>query len=182
MKALNWILRISPIVIMLSGCDYPREYRIFLTEIGEQAIPYRDFKVIHFIDNNEMFATMEVNEDKTFWKEDGEYSTHFVWECRKVHLSSEQCDLQFNIIVESLDWYVPLNVCVKTSSGDVFRVYYDIMGLLGTYDSLEINRHVYYDVAVVKDCAGKDSKLYYNTDYGILQVTQNDKDIFTLVP
>lgn len=168
--------------MMLSGCDYSRVYRDFLTEMDEQVIPYRKSKIIHFIDHNGKTSTMEVKEDKTFWKEDIEYDTRVVWECRKLHLSSEQCDLQFDVEIESLHWYESPNVYVQTSSGGAFRVNYDLLGLLDTHDSLEINHHIYYDVAVVKDVREKGSQLCYNTDYGILQVTQGDKNIFTLIP
>ena len=182
MKPLRWILLISLMVMMLSGCDYPEEVRLFFTETDEQTIPYKRGKIIRFIDEQGNAATLTVSEDAKTWMKDEEGFTCFRWQRRNVRLSSEQSDLQFDVAIESLHWYDSPNVYVQTSSGDVFRVYYNIMGLLETHDSLEINRHVYYDVAVVKNSRVKGSQLCYNTEYGILQVSQDNKNIFTLVP
>ena len=183
MKTLKWIVWVSCMMLVLPGCDYPNQSREFLTETDKRMLPYKKGENIHFLNENGILSTLEVSEDKMVWKEDWGAITHLIWECREVCLSLKQDDLQFNAKVESGNTYHQFsNVRVQTSSGCDFRVNYDLLGLLDTHDSLEINHHVYYDVAVVKDSRGKGSQLCYNTDYGILQVTQDDKDIFTLVP
>lgn len=182
MKPLRWILLLGCVLVAFSGCDYPDEIRLFFTKTDEQTIPYKKGENIRCIDEQGNTATLKVSEDATTWMKDEEGLTRFMWQYRNVRLLSNQNNLQFDVEIESMYWYESPNVCVKTSFGDAFRVYYNIIGLLETHDSLEINRHVYYDVAVVKDSGGKGSQLCYNTDYGILQVTQNGKNIFTLVP
>ena len=182
MKTLKGILLISLMVMTLSGCDYPDEVRLFFTKTDEQTIPYKKGETVRFIDEQGDASTLKVSEDATTWMKDEEGFTRLMWQHRNVHLSSTQSNLQFDVVIKSRYWLESPNVYVQTSFGGDFRVNYDLLGLLDTHDSLEINRHVYYDVAVVKDSRGKGSQLCYNTDYGILQVSQNGKDIFTLVP
>lgn len=183
MKPLRWILLISLMVMTLSGCDYPDEVRRFFTKTDEQTIPYKKGEIVRFIDEQGNAATLTVSEDVKTWMKDEEGFTCLMWQHRNVCLLSEHSGLSFDLDIESLRRYDSPHVYIAMKPlGVDFRVYYNIMGLLETQDSLEINRHVYYDVAVVKDSRGKGSQLCYNTEYGILQVTQDDKNIFTLVP
>lgn len=183
MKPLRWILLLWCALVSLSGCDpLHTDYRYFLTETEAKMIPYEIGNTIHFVDGSGKASILEVKEDVTTWrKHEDEFST-FIWECREVRLLSEHSDLSFDLDIESFRLYDGSHVYVAMKPiGIDFRAYYDSKWLCGAYDSLKINNHIYYNVVVTEN-REHTSQLYYNIDYGILQVTLNEKSIFTLIP
>lgn len=184
MKTLKKIILIGFSLVALYGCAVVQKEWRLLTAIDKQMIPYEMGDTIRFINEKGVLSLLTVDRDITYMEQCLNLSTENLYEVRNVRLSSERGDLSFVLDVAAWrrwsDHSPHIYIRMGTGKADFdFEIYYDSKGNIGNYDSLEINGHTYYDVAVVES---RGVQLYYNKTYGILQVTQNDKNIFTLVP
>ncbi|MDE5574952.1 MAG: hypothetical protein K2I87_04480 [Bacteroidales bacterium] len=182
MKAIKLIVLAGFSLVALYGCIASKEWRS-LTTIDKQMIPYEMGDTIRFIDEKGALSLLTVDRDITYEEQYLDFSMEMLYEVRNVRLSSERGDLSFVLDVAAWRRWNNHRPHIYIDMGKdkaKFEIYYDSKGNIGNYDSLEINNHTYYDVAVAESWRGV--KLYYNKTYGILQVTQNEKNIFTLVP
>lgn len=182
MKTLKKIILIGFSLVALYGCAVVQKEWRLLTAIDKQMIPYEMGDTIRFINEKGVLSLLTVDRDITYKEQYLGAFTEMLYEVRNVRLASERGDLSFVLDVAAWrrwnDHRPHIYIDMGKDKAD-FEIYYDSKGNIGNYDSLEINGHTYYDVAVV-DSRGV--RLYYNKTYGILQVTQNGKNIFTLVP
>ena len=182
MKAIKLIVLAGFSLVALYGCIDSKEWRS-LTTIEKQMIPYELGDTVRFVDEKGVLSLLTVDRDVIYKEQySGGLSTEILYEVRNVRLSSERGDLSFVLDVAAWRRWNEHRPNIYISMGKDnpdFEIYYDSKGNIGNYDSLEINSHTYYDVALVES---RGVQLYYNKTSGILQVTQNDKSIFTLVP
>ena len=181
MKILRWIILIISLTVTLSGCSEKEWFP--LTKVEKQMIPYKMGDTIRFIDEKGEQALCGVDRDIIYRDRftDGYFIS--ISEVREVRLVWERGGLSFVLTVGRCRWVRDniLEIYTKINHADFgfLDIPYNSKGNIGNYDSLEINNHTYYDVAVVES---RGVQLYYNKTFGILQVTQDGKDIFTLVP
>ena len=181
MKILKKIVLIGFSLVALYGCVEIKEWRL-LTTIEKQMIPYEMGDTIRFIDEKGVLSLLIVDRDVTYMEQWLNIGRKNFYEVRNVRLSSERGDLSF--VLDVAAWRIWNNhsphIYIDIKDKADFSIYYDSKGNIGNYDSLEINNHTYYDVAVAESWRG--GQIYYNKTFGILQVTQDGKNIFTLVP
>lgn len=184
MKALKRIILIEVSLVALYGCIATKEWYP-LTTIDKQMIPYKMGDTIRFIDEKGALSLCTVDGDITARELSGESFSDILYEFRDVHLLSERGDLSFDLQVAAwrkhYDDYLTIYIAKQ---GAEFGINLDSNGNLGSYDSLEINGKTYRNVEIAKYSRGSNytMQLYYNMAYGILRVTQDGEDIFTLVP
>lgn len=183
MKAIKLIVLAGFSLVALYGCIDSKEWRS-LTTIEKQMIPYELGDTVRFVDEKGVLSLLTVDRDVIYKEQySGGLSTEILYEVRNVRLSSERGDLSF--VLDVAAWriwnnHIPhIYINMGKDKNFEFEIPYDSKGNIGNYDSLEINNHTYYDVAVAES---RGVQLYYNKTYGILQVTQNEKNIFTLIP
>lgn len=179
MRVLRWIIPIILLTVVLSGCD-KKEWHP-LTKVDTQMIPYKMGDTIHFIDEKGEQALCWVDKDIVYRERftDGYFIS--ISEIREVRLVSEHNDLEFILDVAAWRWWKDNSLFISMGKDKAeFETHYDSKGNLENRNNLEINKHTYYDVVVLDSWRGV--QLYYNKTYGILQVTQNGKNIFTLIP
>ena len=182
MKILKKIVLIGFSLLALYGCIASKEWRL-LTTIEKQMIPYELGDTVRFVDEKGALSLLTVDRDITYEEPYSGSFSEMLYEVRDVRLSSERGDLSF--VLDVAAWrrwnnHSPhIYIYMKKNKDFDFAIYYDSKGNIGNYDSLEINNHTYYDVAVAES---RGVQLYYNKTFGILQVTQDGKNIFTLVP
>lgn len=182
MKAIKLIVLAGFSLVALYGCIASKEWRQ-LTTIEKQMIPYELGDTVRFVDEKGVLSLLTVDRDVIYKEQySGGLSTEILYEVRNVRLSSERGDLSF--VLDVAAWRRWNNhrphIYIDIKDKADFSIYYDSKGNIGNYDSLEINNHTYYDVAVAESWRG--GQIYYNKTFGILQVTQDGKNIFTLVP
>lgn len=180
MKTKRCIIPIIFATVALSGCDR-KDWRP-LTQVDVQVIPYKMGDTIRFVDEKGEPSLCVVDRDILYKDRFSEGFNDVFYEVREVRLVSENSGLDLVLDVAGWRWayqdkYLRINMVEKYID---FEIGYDSKGNLGNHDSLEINQHVYRDVAVVDSWRG--GRLYYNTQYGILQIQEGEKIVFTRIP
>ena len=183
------VILLALLAVLASSCKGEEDYRLKLTEVDKQMIPYRLGQTVSFINSSGQVFDATVTEDKTDW---------WVWDeglsvdRRTVRLQSEFDNIDIELWVNGCDRYVDSINFVRILVRDFsqFRLYYDSKegGFLEQtpyeeeyfyfYDSLEINNKVYYDVVEDKAFNGA-TQIFYNKTYGILQVAKNEEIFLT---
>lgn len=190
MKAIKLIVSVGLVAMTFLGCNKEKHP---LTEVDKQMIPYKMGDTIRFIDENGRLSTFPVVEDRISWEEENAELTPVTYESKQVTLKSERSNQWIWLTISA--WTTPHKTTRFISFSEwsflgAFRIYYDSEGRFRTdvgqyqyvYDNIEINGKVYYDVCFVRGWDEAQRELYYNTDYGILQVKNSGRNIFTLVP
>lgn len=192
MKTLKWILLTGLSAVVLFGCT--KEERYALTAIDKQMVPYQKGDVVRFIDEKGRLSTLPVVVSEIKWDEEKVKLRPAIAECKTVRLESERDeDLWLYMTVRAWTTAHEDNRFISISKWSFigsFRIYYDSEGRFRTdagqyqyvYDSIDINHYVYYDVCFVRGWDDARRELYYNKDYGVLQVKDAGKSIFKLVP
>ena len=181
------VILLALLAVLASSCKGEEDYRLKLTEVDKQMIPYRLGQTVSFINSSGQVFDATVTEDKTDW---------WVWDeglsvdRRTVRLQSEFDNIDIELWVDGYNRYVDSVNFVRIFVRDFgqFWLYYDSKEgqfldqnpykKMYFYDSLKINNKVYYDV--VEEKVFDDTRqLLYNKTYGILQVNKNGEPLFT---
>ena len=190
MKTNKLILFVGLLSMAFWGCNKESHP---LTEIDKQMIPYELGDTIRFINESGRLSTLPVVEDETEWRETTVLNKPVSFECRRIYLKSKG-DYWIYMYMKAWttehDGYRFVDIGGASAFVGDFRIYYDSKGHFRTgegqyqyvYDSLEIDHKVYYNVCFVRGWQDARRELYYNTEYGILQVKKSGRNIFTLVP
>ncbi|MDR0830612.1 MAG: hypothetical protein LBN95_10970 [Prevotellaceae bacterium] len=197
-KILGLIALILTTVLAFS-CrkDKVRYYK--LTEIDYQMIPYKLGQTVNFVDSlGQSFVLTVIKDTITEGAIDTKYESIDRW---LVSLKSELRNFWISLVIEEKwNFYKHISITTSTFNSYSFLISYDNEGKFVTdttssfdkqynYDSLEINNKVYYDVVENIICKAHTSHenenkipigLLYNKTYGILQLADKDKVLFTI--
>lgn len=154
-----------------------KEKRYYLTEVDKQMIPYQVGDTIYGRDQWEKQKILTVRYIKTDWITDG-YNDWLWSQWQVTHVQSEQDDFSFELAIYNWRDYDIKSLIISSKIG--YSVVYDKNGkFVDVYDSLQINNKVYYDVAF-SELENNLHQVYYNKTYGVLQIKEYGKTVFTL--
>lgn len=166
----------------------------YLSEAEKQMIPYRKGSTISCIDIQGKLVILNVTENKLSWSESWSNSwdqEHDCWQADK-HIKNQYRDVflesKHSVLGLALNNMVSTGFLTITlypygyHYGYTRRFFYDPEGNFTTndsqhvYDSLQIDNHTYFDVAV-------NDGFYYNKKHGVLQIKDKENNIlFKLIP
>lgn len=175
---------------MFSSCE-KEKYTVIehkLSNAEKQMIPYRKGDNISCVDIQEKVVSLNVTENKMDWWEtwssswDQEHrwhdQVHTKYQYREVVLESKSA---LELIISNMVFDGFLNITLYPY-GYSQHFFYDPEGNFTTndsqhiYDSLQIDNHTYFDVAV-------NNGFYYNKTYGVLQIKDKENNtLFKLIP
>jgi hypothetical protein len=195
MKRIN-LTGLFLLSILVSSCDFwGKEIgRCDLTEAQQKLFPYEEGQVISFIDNTETSIDFTVTDSKFKWNQGrpaDEAYDYYTYRVKSVKLKSSQSNINFQLIVNGFNCcdrdYCELEVYPCRFS---FASSMEGNFLNDTFDSIEINNKVYYDVvegiyhSISNFPSSPDvvTQLFYNKTYGILQIKRDGADYLTLNP
>ena len=199
-KILFTIIILSALV---SSCVRGKEVgRCDLSEAQINVIPYKKGQVISFIDSLGQIIDLTVTKYELAWGKTEYGGSGFHEDYIKTREATVTLELEPNYLINfRLSPYACVNnkgdYCMLSiylfQFGSQFNFFFDIEGnfLFVTtryYDSLEINGKVYYDVKETyhnrNDYATsppyKTMQLFYNKEYGILQILKDGENFLTL--
>jgi len=192
MKILNFFVLSMTVVLFFTSCEKIFYYK--LTEVDKQMIPYYLGQKISFVDSLGQPFDLIVTKDTISWNGgDQEF-----WEQKVVELQSKNLDFYIVIVVNEA--YASGQISIFISSIHIhYGIGYDMEGNFANfsntticYNNLLINNKIFYDVvrSVVfyDECdelgniiGGRHkTSIYYNKTYGILQLEDKDKVVFTI--
>ena len=167
--------------------------RCHVTSLDRSMIPYKTGDTVYCIDAKGNRVVLTVTDETSEWYHYDEY----LWEeYRNVYLESE--DGKYTLTLGVQGWYYgneskPLSIVFSSPFGDSWgHLFYTKGGLFrqneDVYDSLTIGNRIYYDVAFHHYSQNSDDypqyngtwTLYFNKTHGVLQMTFNEKPVFTL--
>ena len=176
--------------VLASSCREDEVVRYYeLTEAEKQLIPYTLGQTVNFIDSTGQTFYAVVTKDTMYWQErhyDGFPDLYAHENCRKVVLQSDSADFNINISINAKN----KSIRIEISHLDlVFFLKYNNEGkfvsrepdaVSGQYlhNILKIGSQTYYDV--VEENRYNTRSIFYNKTYGILQVTDKGKVLFTI--
>ena len=188
------ILTMLSVLIFSCWLGEEKEQWYELTDTEKNIIPYEIGQTVFFIDSLGQSFYATVSNDSTYWKETDAYS----WaQYRMVSLKFNTSNLYMELYSGRSIIYVYIYSEFKL----FFSLSYNCNGNFYTNDkyendkqiihkSLDINNKIYYDVVEETRIAsliveyGIDEKrmrsILYNKSYGILQVKEDDKVLFTI--
>ena len=185
-------------VVLASSCwdvDHSSDFR--LRDVDKQMIPYKLGKTVSFVDSlGQNFVLKVIKDSLSRWMESEDY-----YEFRQVYLQSEDSNVfisllvvapsttvyNYNYIILYINqFYFPLRY--NYSKG---QFYTDTDRSQYIHDSLEINKKIFYDVVecIKTEATNKEEskeqerfpfRLLYNKMYGVLQLEDKEKTLFTI--
>ena len=182
------------LVDITDSCVMRKTYYLELTEVRKQSIPYKLGQVISFIDSTGITFDATVIEDITDWdyaEDDDVVYTQY----RRVRLKSDSANFDITFSVHgSAAKGNPFSIYIDISEFSFLILHLDKNGNFFTetkfereyqylHKSIEINSKLYYDVIEGINCydnGDKYSSILYNKTYGILQLENKDKVLFTI--
>jgi len=192
------ILKIMILNVVLASSCWDAYYytKVCLTETDKLVTPYKLGQTVSFIDSIGNSFVLKVIKDSLFceWLWDG-----YHYERKEIYLQSDKNNTFFSFNLYAPEVF-PYNNSFRININNfIFYLSYNSEGEFFTnnlnsiyfHASLEINNKIYYDVVecIKAEATNKEEKkeqecfpfrLLYNKMYGVLQLEDKEKTLFTI--
>lgn len=165
------------LAVLASSCGKEKHY---LTDVDKQMIPYQVGDTIYGKDQWGKQKMFTVRNIEMIWSTYG-YNDYLWEQVQKTHVQTEQADFSFSLVISAWNQGSDIKPLRIVSNIVYPSMLYDKNGKFveNVYDSLQINDKIYYDV-VSAELANNSHQAYYNKTYGVLQIKEYGKTVFTL--
>lgn len=190
MRKIRILIPVITLVFICLSCKPPyKEDYCHVTSLDREMIPYQKGDTVRFINGRGELVTLVAVEDTRWW----EHYEHLYEEYLRVELKSDTDSCYLSLTVQGWnqgqyhmrELFFGMNEAgaevLYNSEGNFVTWDGPYGGPYMVYDSVVIENHIYYNVAMGTLYAeGGPCLGYYNKTHGVLQMISGEKTVFTL--